>query len=164
MNKLISPETRRVLTLGREKYWGFRVSEGTGVLAEETYKDGWWYLPTDSMQITRASKRIEVIKSSGVRVRQVIIAHEAPKLLCGPQKPDQINKGKIAIWVATGLLAAVGVVTAAAMITMVIMYLLVPLVIGMAVVMMMGLGLLIDPVAIIVLEDGTRIEVLRWVE
>lgn len=164
MNNLISPQARQVLTLGREKYWGFQVAEGRGVLKEETYKNGWWYLPTDSMQITKASKRIEAIKNSGVKVRQVIIAHEAPRLLCAPQKAVKPKKGMMGLWVAVGLLAGVGIVMAAITVAVALVTLLLPIVAAVGVIMLMGTGVLIDPVAIIVLEDGTRIEVMRWVE
>lgn len=171
--QMLSPEAQHVLTIGREKWWGIRVAEGVGTLPEETYQDGWWYLPIDSTQETRASKRIELLRKSGVRIRQVIIAHEAPKLLCAPQAPTSPGtpqksgspiRWKIALWGVTGLLTAGGIVFAALTIAMALISLLAPLVVGVALVLMLGMGVLVDPCAIVVLEDGTRIEVMRWIE
>lgn len=160
-----------VVEFGREKGWGFRVAEGVGVITEEIYDDGWWYLPLDCTQKTRADKRIEEVKNN-FKIQQVIIAHQAPLLLCPPQKTKEkpvektkrINVGKTALYVTGGLVAGAGVIVAAVTIAIAMMYLIVPLMMGLAIVALFGLGVLVDPVAIVVLEDGTRVEVMRWIE
>lgn len=175
MNNLPSSEVQQVLTLGREKYWGFRVVEGVGMLSEETYVNGWWYLPVDSIQKKEASKRIEAIKNDGVKIKQIIIAHEAPFLIQAPQAVPKIEKVSLHSFpwkqAAFGLVlavagaAAVGlVVCALVMVAYYLLTLLLPILGVMLMVGMLGLGVLIDPVAIIVLSDGSRIEVMRWVE
>lgn len=175
MNSLISPQAQQVLTLGRERHWGFRKSEGRGVMERETYLDGWWYLPIDSTQTTKADKRIEAIKNSGIRIRQVIIAHEAPLLLPAPKTVPaslkaptrHFNWKRTLLWLTLavgGIVASGMMVYAMVMVAYYILQFLIP-VFGMIILVgMLGLGAVIDPVAIVVLECGTRIEVMRWAE
>lgn len=151
--KIISPEAKKVLTLAREKYWGFRVLDRVGALEEETYNDGWWLIPTDnSTQIEMARKRIEAIKNSGVRIRQVIIAHEAPKLLCAPKIEQKIEIPWEDIGEAVGVILKV--VTAVLTVVMA----------STGLLLVLGIAAICDPAVIIVLEDGTWVEVVRWYE
>lgn len=159
-----------VVAFGRNNGYGFRVVEGWGVMEEETYQDGWWYLSPDSSQIQKVSKRIDLMKSNGFEIQQIIIAHEAPRLLCAPQtapsvkKDAQVKKGKLALWIAGGILAGVGVLAMTIFMAYMMLLLFIPLMIGGAFVLMLGLGVLVDPVAICILSDGSRVAVMSWVE
>lgn len=177
--QLSSPEVMQVLTLGSEKHWGFRVMKDRGVMEEETYKNGLWFIPTDSTQIQRGRNRLEAIQKVA-RVKQVIVAHEAPLLLTASQvthKPNNPVAHKLKIsgrGVVIGLCASTGLLVTILAATMLVVLVgaVVASVLAIAgtalaiapFFLLLSVGLLIDPCLIVVLEDGTRIEVMTWIE
>jgi hypothetical protein len=148
----LSQDAKIAINVSRKKHWGFRVLEGKGMFQTPTYKDEWWFIPVeDDSTIPRDGlNRIRILKSNGVGIREIVIAHEAPLLLPAP-KPEKkpINFAEIATVTGKLLMAMVYVA-------------------GLTVALMgyvISTALMIDPALIIVLEeDGTRIEVMRWLE
>ena len=103
-----------------------------------------------------------MLEKSGFKIQQIVIGHEASKLLAAPAKPVPIKIPKVKkpkkapIGIAKVLTASmklvVGVVAAAASVMVFVM--------GTA----LGTVLLLDPTVIVVLEDGTWLECMSWYE
>lgn len=143
--QLITYEARKAVQIGYENHWRFRVV-GTGELPKNSYyKDEWVFVPVEAPQI--AHDRLETLKRSGIRFKGFVIAHEAPRVLTAPatipKKPDFKNKdivpdvGTMVRDLAMGLLFVFSVVFQA---------------------------VLLDPALIVILEDGTWLEVMTWYE
>lgn len=166
MDQLISPSAREVLEKARERHYHFRVVGEYGTLASPVFKDGWWYLPEDNPIIDEnALQRVELVQSI-TPIRGYVIAHEAPSMLCPPKewetpKPQETKPLKTVwkpetgvdwpvVWEVTKtILKVVGAVT-----------------LGVLYVLAMALSALaqVDPKLIVVLEDGTWMEVMTWYE
>ena len=145
-------QSKQVLTLGREHHWRFRVVEDEGMITSPKIRNEWLYVPifnNESSINPRAMTRVSAIKEAGFTINGLIIAHEAPKLLCSPPKPEpepiEIPKSNPQV-VATLSVVVLGILEAFGY-----LMLLAPLV-------------LIDPALIVVLDDGSWIEVMRWLE
>jgi hypothetical protein len=147
MNTIISSEAKRAIDLAYKEHWRFRVV-GHGELPKEpSYKDQWWFIPTADPE--HGKDRIDVLRRAGVRFKGIVVAHEAPRMLVAPKEPDfKINPspsipatnkstGDLASGLAMGLVLLISVVFQA---------------------------LLLDPALIVVLEDGTWLEVTTWYE
>lgn len=147
----MSPETQIVMQLAKEKHWGFRVCGSGDMIKDPVYKHQYWLIPltqNDSTIPKAAINRVEAIKKTGVGVKGVIVVHEAPKYLTAPKKE------KKPVDVSSYTTPILGSITAGltAFFTLFgYLFLLVPL-------------LLIDPMCIVVLNDGTYVEVMRWCE
>lgn len=170
--QFVSSEAQDVLTLGREHWWGFRVAEGHGIFPQETYQLNWWYVPTnDSIQMPEADKRIEAIKKDH-EILQVVIAHEAPPLLGAPQNPSEeptrrlgVKNPLLGVVAGLGAIIMVGVSLFAvfSMMYFLLKYI-IPIMGLFLMVGVLGVGVLIDPAVIVVLKEGSRIEVIRWLD
>jgi hypothetical protein len=144
-----STEAKKALVLARQYHWFFRVIGTSKMIPNPTYKDGWWLVPVqdDKTIIPKnATQRVEKLIANGVRIQGVIVAHEAPKLLYAPPKePFKIDYdaiGKTIEQIAAGLASVIATMFG-------ILFLLVPMA-------------MIDPALIVVLEDGSWVEVMRW--
>ncbi len=144
--QLISYEARKAVQVGYENHWRFRVV-GQGEVPEKSfYRDEWIFEPIKAPQM--AQDRLDTLKRSGIRFKGFVIAHEAPRLLTAPapKKHDFKNNQTGAIVPDTseilgnlvqGLLLFIAFIFQAA---------------------------LLDPALIVVLEDGTWLEVMTWYE
>ena len=144
-----SIESKKVLALARNKHWKFRSHGQNGMIDTPTFESDWLYIPVDqdkSIIPNRAFKRVQVIKDAGFVPRQIIVAHEASKLLTAPQKLPK-NVEFPSEQVETAFTSAVNVL----------------LILGRALgyVLLMSV-LAVDPALIVVLPDGTWMEVMRW--
>ncbi len=152
MNNIISPEARKAIAVGEKRHWKFRVV-GLGEIPDSpAYKDQWWFLP--NAEPMHGKDRLEALKRAGVKMKGIVVAHEAPRLLPAPEAvsnaptengadldrsiPATDSLGTLAEGLAMGLILLVGVAFQA-----------------MAAV---------DPALIAVLEDGTWLEVCTWYE
>jgi hypothetical protein len=166
MNTLYSNEVQQAINLGREHHYRFRVVGKNGTIDKPLPKEGWWYYPATDIP-RNAQKRVDMLDKSGVSIKQVIIGHEASRLLKAPPKPNlipikkaEIQKPKkdpvdlsiVADVLATTFKLALGVATVAVGITVWIM--------GAA----LSTALMLDPTVIVVLEDGTWLECMSWYE
>jgi hypothetical protein len=142
-----------------------------GVMERETYKNGLWFIPTDSTQIQRGRNRLEAVQKIA-RVKQVIVAHEAPRLLTAPKVEHKLKipwKGiVIGLCASTGLLVTVLAVTMLVVLAGALLSFAVA-VMGMVLAvaplfLLASVGLLIDPALIVVLNDGTRMVIMTWIE
>jgi hypothetical protein len=142
----------KALTLARKNHWWFRVIGTGSMISSPKYQDGWWLVPINEDKTIipkNALQRVEKLKQDGIRIQGVIVAHEAPKLLCAPAKePFKIDTEAISKTVGE-----VAAVLARILATMfgILFY-------------MMAAGILVDPALIVVLEDGTNLEVMSWYE
>jgi hypothetical protein len=95
-----------------------------------------------------AQDRLEALQRSGVRFKGFVIAHEAPRLLAAPapEKHDFKNSKTGAILPDNGEFLA-GMVQAVAFLITLIFH-----------------AALLDPALIVILEDGTWLEVMTWYE
>lgn len=148
MNTIISQQTRQALAVGMTNLWLFRVV-GTGEVPNEpTYRDKWWFEPLTAQNIpSEGKRRLDALRKARVPIKGVVYAHEAPKLLMAPKppKPDfKISSSDIVTAlgdVARVILTVFGVVFA-----------------------LFFQAILVDPALIVVLEDGTWVEVMTWYE
>jgi len=146
-------ELKKTLTIARRHHWWFRELDKGGVPASPLYKNEWWFTPVDRTIIPKeAEKRIKTIELAGIKPVGFIIAHEAPKLLKAPEK----TKAPLPEIQSKEILDTVGQV--AVFMAQVIGYL------ALGFVWILGTALMTDPAVIVVLEDGTWVEVVRWFE
>ena len=107
---------------------------------------GWVHetLQSESTIPAKGLRRLEVLKKAGIPIKELVIAHEAPKLLTAARE----EKPTVDLsFNASPALEALGEVLA-------------------AVIAVFGLILItairLDPALIVVLEDGTFLEVMTW--
>ncbi len=132
-----------------DNHWKFKVVGHGGEIDDPLYKRDWVYehlsyLPAYGPQ--EGIRRVKSIKESGVPIKGYIIAHEAPKLLMAP-KPQVIIPKDTGKPIA-GLSELIGTIGT---ILLLMLAVFTELVIS-------------DPALIVVLDDGTCIEVMTWLE
>jgi len=134
MKQIISQEAYRAVQIGRRNHWRFRV------VTESSYKDGWVYETTQDIP-DKAKARLTALQRAGVHFTEAIIAHEAPRVLSAPNDfkntSQSIPTNKILEDLATGLVLFFALIFR---------------------------FMLLDPALIVVLEDGTWLEVMTWYE
>jgi len=144
MTTLISYEARKAVQVGYDNHWRFRVVGQGDVPERSYYKKEWVYEAVEAPQ--KGLDRIETLRRSGISIKGFVVAHEAPKLLTAPApKKDFKNTtpvilpdiGKVVSSLAMGLLWFMALIFQVA---------------------------LLDPALIVVLEDGTWLEVMTWYE
>lgn len=146
--KLISYQARKAVQVGYENHWRFRVVGQGEVPKESFYRDEWVFEPVQAPQM--AQDRLQTLKRSGIRFKGFVIAHEAPRLLTAPAAAPKKTaehvldtKGIVPDMseflgnLAQGLLFFIALLFQVA---------------------------LLDPALIVVLEDGTWLEVMTWYE
>ena len=155
--------TNQVMALARQHHWWFRILGVEKPIVDPIYKNGWWFIPKEQDKTiipSKAIRRLEELRKAGVPITQVIVAHEAPKVLPSPNiqpVPIQIPWKKLAkgFTVSVSAVANAMVIVVSAMasvfITMLPYLFLLPLV-------------MIDPALIIQLPDGTLVEVYSWLD
>jgi len=171
---LVSPQVRRVLTLGRQQGWNCTVLGQAPLPGEPVRLGDWLLVPAhqDSSPVpTRALERVQAIFAAGLRPKGFVVVHEAPMLLPAPRQderntlsmsalPTRFRSGLKAVGTALGalgtlLVVASGLSVLAVAVIALAAILVVPaiLVVGAAVV---------DPILVAVTEDGYWIEIDRW--
>ncbi len=152
MDALISPLAHKALAIGQKHHWGFQVVDKIDIPEEPTYKAGWWL---ESLQEApqEAQDRVMALERAGIRVKGIVLAHEAPPLLPAPAPDIKIapivsDARKVAVGAGAVLLVASQVVAVAAAAAVAMPVLL--------------LAAMVDPKVLVVLEDGTMMEVVRW--
>ncbi len=143
--QIISYEAKKAIAVGRRNHWRFRVT-GQGELPKESaYKNEWWFEPVTDPEYGK--ERLAALRRAGVRFKGIVIAHEAPRLLVAPKEPDfKINPSIPASNMSTNDLASD---------------------LAMGLVLLISVffqAILLDPALIVVLEDGTWLEVMTWYE
>lgn len=140
------------LAVGRENHGHYKVMPRIGVIIEPMEVNGWKFLPQemdDSVIPREAWKHVELLRQDGIAIKQVIVGHNLKEEEEKRQKMEAYKETaeKIVAFVAT---LAVGFMTAIA---------------GAGTALALGLvGLLvaIDPILVVVLEDGTWLCVAEW--
>lgn len=152
---------KKLEEVAQEHHWGIRNLGKGEVLKETVFQDGWWYEPMgESTMHPLAAQRMEVIKQSGVSYQGFIVAHETTFLLNAPAKQEvKTDWGALAKTVGKPALVVVGgVVVALAVVGLLMAVLPMFAVLLVFLVPMSG----VDPALIVVLQDGTMVEVARW--
>ena len=117
---------------------GFKNHWRFRVVSEASYKKDWRTETTLEAPRT-ALKRLEALKSAGIPFGSFIVAHEAPRLLTAPTHiPVRENSPQTAVFPIIAILVFVF--------------------------SFFFQAVLLDPVLIVVLEDGTWLEVMTWYE
>ena len=171
---LVSPETRQLMTLGRERRWNFTVLGQAPMLREPKRMGDWLLVPAhqdDSHLPEHALERVKAIFAAGIRPVGFVMVHEAPKLLPAPAPaepttwqrptlPENVRStlkkvGTAMVTAAAGLFVITGVAIAAMAVLVAAAAVLLPLAMVAAIVT-------VDPILVAVTEDGYWIEIDRW--
>ena len=152
MNNIIySPYATKAIAAGRKQGMRFQVVNQGEVPPEPFYEDGWWHEILKSEYTIRSDlqERLEVIRKV-VPIKELIIAHEAPKLLTAPieekESKDTVTDTNIA-FDATPLIETIVKVLGAFLAVVGIIFI---------------AAIRIDPALIAVLPDQTFLEVATW--
>lgn len=156
-----SPLVKEAVAVGRKHHRRFRPLAYAGELDEPLYHNEWWFIPIaedKSLVPAPAMKGVELLKAQGIQVVDLIVAHESPKLLPPPhgfsaadkrkakwerRKEQMQTAGEVASFVARSLVRAIATVA---------------LLLGWFIASVV----MLDPALIVVLEDGTWLEVATW--
>ncbi len=139
---IMSKHARSALQVGFKNHWRFRILGQGEVPAEPVYRGEWWFSPASKVP-QAALGRVRALKRSNIPIKGYVLAHEAPKALQAPKietspvTPPSQQSTAAANFLLEGLLLMVGVIFQA---------------------------MLVDPAFIVVLEDGTWLEVCTWYE
>lgn len=144
--KIISYEARRAIQIGYENHWRFRAVGQGEVPTESFYREEWVFEPIKAPQV--AQDRIEKLKQSGIRFKGFVIAHEAPRLLSAPAPKKQDFKNNQTNNILPDVEAFFGALLKGFLFLLTLIFQVA----------------LLDPALIVVLEDGTWLEVMTWYE
>lgn len=146
MNSLITPLQRQALLIGKRHHYSFRA------VHDLTYRKGWVGEQVgEAPEI--AQERIADLESGGLRVCEIYVFHEAPRVLPAPKdepkpQPRQDFKNTNSPSISSDGLTVI----AGAFVFFV----------GMMVRALFMSFTLIDPACVVRLEDGSLVEVIRW--
>lgn len=162
MAALLSPETLRILALGRQRGWNSAIL-GRAPLPDKPVRLGdWLIVPAhqDTSPVpSRALERVQTVFAAGLRPKGFVVVHEAPLLLPAPEDVETetirvpsdspVNKRLIAVAGALGVLSmALTALTVASLLAAPT-----ALVVG---------AVMLDPILVAVTEDDYWIEIDRW--
>lgn len=162
---LVSPETMELVTFGERRGWEPRVL-GRAPLPQSPVRVGEWLIvPAEqdtSAVPARALRRVQALYEAGLRPQGFVIVHEAPMQLAAPKSEDKVLEDAQPLTVSPVLRSALGalgrvlaVVASALAIVGISVFAGLPLALLMGVVML-------DPMLIVVTEDGHWVEIDRW--
>jgi hypothetical protein len=145
---IISQQARQAILVGRQHHWRFKVVGQGEPPSQPVYKDEWWFETVHTIP-EKGKDRLEALQRARVPFKSMIIAHEAPKLLTAPKEMPKKQESKSS---TTPILPAVEAIA-----------------VGIVTILLLVFGLmfravLLDPALIVVLEDGTWVEVMTWYE
>lgn len=150
--KLKTRPLDEVLAIGRENHGHYRVMPRIGVIEGKKSVNGWDFLPLeddDCVIPKEAWKHVELLRENNIPIKQIIIGHNVKEEEERQRRMASLKKGAEQVIGFVSILA-IGALTAIAGT-------------GIAVVMgAIGLLLAIDPILIVVLEDGTWLCVAEW--
>lgn len=188
----LSRQAQQLVDVGRQNAWEFLVLGRAPMPTEVIQLTDWDIVPIglDQSPIPdEAMERVRAVHAAGLRFQGFVVVHEKPKALPAPQpnvidgnyqvvRPkqdwhvsEQVLTGLKKIAVGIGVAAAGIVVTGVVVVAVINTLLLVlnilmvsapVLVMLAALILAPALGL--DPVLVAVTEDGTWIELYRWIE
>lgn len=173
--KRMTLDAMKTTEMARENHWGFRYIGNMEMLSAPFQVGNWEFIPLEDKSIIpkRAMQRIQAIEKEGIKTQGLVIAYDheppgipklltapPPKLLAepkpvlvpkqAPQKTDDPKQSNELVAIAgTVLMTTFGVIGA--------------LLVGFISLLVFALSIG-DPALIVVLEDGSWIEVMRWYE
>ena len=171
---LVSPETRQLVELGRQKGWDSNVLGRASLPSAPVRLGDWLIVPAhlDSSPIPeRALQRVQSVFEAGLRPKGFVLVHEAPKLLPGPTQdqndtlriyalPDNIANVLKVVGSALGILALF-LVGAAGLMILALAAATLATILVLPAILAVGAAL-VDPILVAVTEDGYWIEIDRW--
>ena len=178
--ELAYPETRRLMTVGRQHGWDVRVLGQAPMPTQPIWLPEHVIVPAhqDTSDIPdHAMEKLNIIFAEGLRPKGFVVVHETPKLLPAPEQPGQEeaeepDPAQLPSFplegVKTGLkVVAVGLVAVALLATVVVaVALVVAAVIAIAAALVIPAAavtaIAVDPILIAITEDDYWIEVDRW--
>ncbi|SRR6266487_1112514 len=137
MNNLISPLQRQALIEGEKRHYAFRP------VYELYYQEGWVNERVTEAPVI-ASERIKTLEAAGIKVCEIYVFHEAPKVLPAPKVDPVKNDVKV---------SNPSIPNPALN--------LIPEILGI-VAMVFFQVILLDPACVVKLEDGSFVELIRW--
>ena len=145
---LPSTAARQVLTIGRQQGWMFNYLGKAPMPEQPLHIKDWLIIPAlqDNSEIPpRAMERIQAVYASGYQPAGWVVIHEAPKLLEAPKSIElkKPNLGKILA--VLGGVAAFGGLAA-------------------AIIPLLGVAAVVDPILVLVTPEMDWIEIDRWYE
>lgn len=146
-SQMISSDARKAILIGRQNHWRFKVIGNGDLPQEHTYKDEWWFEPVSVPAV--AQDRLNALQASGLSFRGFLIAHEAPKRLTSP-KP--ISKPNVKVTNSPDIVPTITTIAEFFATSFVLVF------------SLFFQAILLDPALIVVLEDGTWLEVMTWYE
>lgn len=146
--QIISYEARKAVQVGYENHWRFRVVGQGDVPKKSFYRNEWVFEPVGAPTI--AQDRLGALKRSGIRFKGFVIAHEAPRLLSAPATAP---KKQIFENNPTGNIVPDTSELFSTLMKGLVFFML-----------FIFQAALLDPALIVVLEDGTWLEVMTWYE
>jgi hypothetical protein len=173
---LVSPETRRLVNLGRQQGWDCAVLGNAPLPSAPVRLGEWLIVPAhqDSSEVpARALERVQAIYAAGLRPQGFVVVHEAPLLLSAP-KPNTPHTWRMPVLspqvqsvlkaaagvlgtLAVGLVAIAGVVAVAALMVAVVS------IAAILVFPIFAMGaVMLDPILVAITEDGYWVEIDRW--
>ncbi len=145
---LPSTAARQVLAIGRQQGWMFNYLGKAPLPERPLHIKDWLIIPAlqDNSEIPpRAMERIQAVYASGYLPAGWVVIHEAPKLLEAPKtiEPKKPKLGKILA--VLGGVAALGGLAA-------------------AIIPLLGVAAVVDPILVLVTPEMDWIEIDRWYE
>ncbi len=143
---IISEETRRAILAGRQIHRRFKVVGQGELPTAPFYKDQWWFETIHTVPEV-GKPCLDALQRARVRLKGMVIAHEAPRLLTAPKEAPQKEDFKVPSNPILPVVETGASIFAAALI------------------MFFGLvfrAVLLDPALIVILEDGTWLQVMTW--
>jgi hypothetical protein len=170
----VSPQTQQLVTLGREQGWNCAVLGQAPIPNEPVRLGDWLIVPAhqDSSPVpVRAIGRVQAIFAAGLRPKGFVVVHEAPMLLPAPVQdqpntlrlsvlPDQFKSGLKVVGTVLGVLATF-LVAATGLVLLAVAAVSLAVILAVPVALMVGAAV-IDPILVVVTEDGYWIEIDRW--
>jgi len=147
MDTIISKDARKAMEISLKNHYCFRIIQPIEIPADPTYQDEWWYEPVkeDTYMPSEGKRRLEALRRAGVTISGAVIVHEAPKLLKAPNEKQGFK-----ISLSPNIVSILG--TVASLFFM----------LTFGIVSLFVQTILIDPALIVVLKDGTTVEVMKW--
>lgn len=135
MNAIVpSTLAKEAIAIGFKNHWRFRAVQ------ETTYKKE-WRTETITEAPQTAQERLDALRTAGISFKTILIAHEAPRLLTAPLPIKEKKKVEAVKVDPFPILEVLGFI-----------------------VTFFFQAILLDPALIVVLEDGTWLEVMTWYE
>lgn len=137
---IYSDLAEKAIEIGRQKHWRFKVVGYGQVPNRPFYRGAWWFEPVK--ELPDGKDRLDALRASGIDFKGFVVAHEVVLVETKPETKIQTQTPDI-LPVLGDVFKIVGQVT-------------------LSLLLLTAQAVLIDPALIVILEDGTWLEVMTW--